>query len=63
MAKGKAVGTGRSSPEMASDQGGSRGAEPKGEIADRALAAHKPHIDKTFGYFAVHDTSVGFRPT
>ena len=62
MAKGKRSEQAVRARKWPQTRKGLDSAEPKGEIADRALAAHKPHIDKTFGYVPVHDTSVGFRP-
>jgi hypothetical protein len=47
---------------MASNYGGSRRAEPKGEIANRLRTARKYRTDKAFGYVAVHDMIVGFTP-
>jgi hypothetical protein len=58
----KVVGTGRSSPESASNHGRFRSVQRKGEIAPGLQTARKCHTDKPFGYFAVHDTVVGFTP-
>ena len=58
----KVVGTGRSSPESASNHGRFRSAQRTDEIARRLQTTRKCHTDKPFGYFAVHDTVVGFTP-
>ena len=57
-----AVGTGCSSPESASNHGRFRSAQRTDEIARRLQTTRKCHTDKPFGYFAVHDTVVGFTP-
>src|SRR5262245_41990853 len=56
-------GTGLMEPESGSEPRGFRSVEPKREIAGRLQSEHKYHAAKTFCYFAVHDTFVGFGPT